>query len=125
MGGGTANRISAYRKSAITSNRGNARDDPVLQRADESDDAGGASGREVRMELDVKETLNNLRAVEQVSEVVNQFEKNYFGAKKKMNGLDQQSLQSDSHAQVLKLNYHIMKSALYNENPSFDLEKME
>ena len=42
-----------------------------------------------------------------------------------MNGMDHQSLASDSQSQALKLNYHIIKTALYNENPNFDQEKME
>ena len=57
-----------------------------------------AAEKEVAMEMDVKEALINLNEVEQVGEVVSQFEKNYFGAKKKMNGLDHQSLQSDSQS---------------------------
>lgn len=77
------------------------------------------------MEMDVKDAAINLEEVGQIAEVVNQFERNYFAAKKKMNGLDQQSLESDTQSQALKLNYHIVHAALYNENPNFDQDKME
>jgi len=48
----------------------------------------GAAGQEARMEMDVREALSNHQEVGQISEVVNQFERNYFAAKKKMNSFD-------------------------------------
>ena len=46
--------------------------------------------------MDVREALSNLQEVGEISEVVNQFERNYFAAKKKMNGFDHTSLESDT-----------------------------
>jgi hypothetical protein len=48
----------------------------------------GATGKEAKMEMDMKQAQVNHQEVGQIAEVVNQFEKNYFAAKKKMNGFD-------------------------------------
>ena len=76
-GSGTANRISAYRKSNMNSNRFGSRDESAPAEEDLARPpivAGHPSSRqpvsmtsaekEVSMEIDLKETLNNLNEVE-------------------------------------------------------------
>ena len=96
-GEGKPSRISAYRKSNYPG-KVDARSPSGLDGANNSDDDESAGARQQRIEGDFNTAVNNQKEVGQITEVVNQFERNYFAAKKKMNTFDYQTLDADSVA---------------------------
>lgn len=73
---------------------------------------------------DIKMAVENLKETQQVVGVVDQIESNFLKAKKKINGLDLITLESDITAQTLTTCYQVINSSLGPENPNFDAEKM-
>ena len=66
-----------------------------------------------------------MKEAAEVYQVVQEFEKSFCGAKKKINECDLVTLESDLTVQVLKMQYRIVQDLMFEENPNFDLEKME
>ena len=91
------------------------------------EDSFGSPGRQNQRptETDIKQALNDMEEVAQVLEVVEEFERDYFAAKKKMNPADLATLEASATSQALKLSYQIIQGHLRPENPNFDQEKME
>jgi hypothetical protein len=64
--------------------------------------------RQNKMEGDFNTAANNHKEMQEINEVVNQFERNYFAAKKKMNLFDLQATDADAIISALKLYYNVV-----------------
>ena len=69
--------------------------------------------------------MNDIEEIADLVEVVDEFERDYFGAKKKTNACDLATQEAAATSQALRLSYQIIQGCLRPENPNFDQEKME
>jgi hypothetical protein len=91
------------------------------------DDSFGTSPRvrTANSEADMKQAVMNMHETQEVNAVIKEFEKNFSGAKKKINECDLVTLESELTVLALKMQYKILQGLIFEENPNFDVEKME
>jgi hypothetical protein len=114
MGEGRANRISQYKKPTSIhmppdrSMGSNGKSPQTVGRQENmemDDDSFGTSPRvrTANSEADMKQAVMNMHETQEVNAVIKEFEKNFSGAKKKINECDLVTLESELTVLALKM----------------------
>jgi len=76
-------------------------------------------------EADLKHAVLNMNETQEVHALMKEFERSFCSAKKKINDCDLVTIESELVVQALKMQYRILQTLLLQEDPNFDIEKME